>query len=152
MSELDLQPTHEEAWHAFLEAHRRVTQRLGDELQEAHGIPLPWFDVLASLGSAADHRSRMQELAQAVLISKSGLTRLVDRMQRAGLVEREACEEDRRGTYAALTDDGAYLLERCTPTYVRGVVEHFGELLADDEIATVAEVMRRIAEKARPDA
>jgi DNA-binding MarR family transcriptional regulator len=152
MSELDLHPTHDEAWHAFLEAHRRVTQRLEDELQDAHGIPLPWFDVLASLGSIEDHRSRMQELAQSVMISKSGLTRLVDRMERAGLLEREACEEDRRGTYATLTDQGRALLEGATPTYIRGVAEHFGELLADDEIATVAEVMGRIAEKARPDA
>lgn len=152
MSESPLRPLHADAWQAFLHAHRRVTSRLEDELQESHGIPLPWFDVLASLAEADDERCRMQELAQAVLISKSGLTRLVDRMQKAGFVVREACEEDRRGTYATLTDLGRATLERCAPTYVRGVTEHFSDLLDDDEAVTLVDVMSRIAEKSRPDA
>lgn len=152
MSEPRIHPPHVTAWRAFLEAHRRVTSRLEDELQAAHGIPLPWFDVLAALAESEDQRCRMQELAQAVLISKSGLTRLVDRMQRAGLVTREACAEDRRGTYAALTDEGRRVLDECSTTYVLGATEHFSDLLDEAEAATIADVMARIADKARPDA
>lgn len=151
MSEFVASP-HETAWRRFLEAHRLVTSALEEELREHTQTPLAWFDVLLHLSEADDHRSRMQELAQAVLISKSGLTRLVDRMERAGLVSREACEEDRRGTFAAMTARGAERLERCLPVYRTGVQQHFTDLL-DDEIATIlAESLGRVADKARPDA
>jgi DNA-binding MarR family transcriptional regulator len=151
-SESNLYPPHVAAWQSFLEAHRLVTSRLEEELLAAAGVPLPWYDVLARLADSEDNRCRMQELAQAILISKSGLTRLVDRMQRAGLVVREACEEDRRGTFAALTEDGKELLDRCAPVYVRGVTEHFVDLVDEAEALTVAQVMSKVASKARPDA
>lgn len=142
---------HEHAWRSFLEAHRLVTSRLEEELQTQTGTPLVWFDVLLRLSESDDNRCRMQELAQAVLISKSGLTRLIDRMERAGLVEREACEEDRRGTYARLTDDGHATLEECLPVYSEGVQQHFADLMDDEQATLINELMTRIADKARPD-
>lgn len=134
-----------EAWRAFLEAHARVTEVLARELREEEDLPLTWYDVMVHLSEAPEHRLRMQDLADAVLLSKSGLTRLVDRMQKAGLVCREACPSDRRGTFALLTDRGLAALRAAAPTHVRGVQEHFSAHLSDDEAATLAQVLRRMA-------
>lgn len=146
-----MQPPWGEAWRAFLEAHRRVVVRIEEELERQVGIPLPWFDVMSTLAQTAEGRCRMQDLAQTVLISKSGLTRLVDRMERAGLVERQACEDDRRGTFATLTESGLALYERCAPVYVGAVTEHFADLLDEEQALVLADVMSTIAQKAQPD-
>ena len=138
-----------QAWRAFLEAHARVTEVLGRELRERVQLPLGWYDVLVHLQEADDHRLRMQELADAVLLSKSGLTRLVDRMESEGLVQRAACPDDRRGTFAELTPQGFELLRSTAPTHLQGVAEHFTSLLDDDEVEVVARALRRIADRAR---
>ena len=139
-------------WRAFLEAHARLTEVLGQELKEAHDLPLAWYDVLVQLSEAGgDWQLRMQDLAQAVLLSKSGLTRLVDRMQGAGLVERVACEDDRRGTYARLTPRGYATLKRCAPSHADSVARHFAEHIASSELDTVRDVLGRIAEALRDD-
>jgi DNA-binding MarR family transcriptional regulator len=139
------------AWRAFLEAHARTTERLERELREEQGIPLAWYDVLVHLHEADGHRLRMQELAGEVLLSKSGLTRLIDRMERAGLVRRAACAEDRRGTFAELTDGGRQTLRRTAPTHLRGVGEHFAAHLSDDEADILQRALYRIADAARAD-
>jgi DNA-binding MarR family transcriptional regulator len=133
------------AWRAFLEAHARTTERLERELRDEHGMPLAWYDVLVHLHEADGHRLRMQELAGEVLLSKSGLSRLVDRMERAGLVRRAACADDRRGTFAELTDEGREALRRTAPTHLRGVGEHFAAHLTDDEAAVLERALTRIA-------
>ncbi len=133
------------AWRAFLEAHARVTEVLARELREEEDLPLTWYDVMVHLSEAPEHRLRMQDLAEAVLLSKSGLTRLVDRMQKAGLLSREACPSDRRGTFALLTDRGLATLRAAAPTHVRGVQEHFAAHLTDEEAATLTAVLRRVA-------
>ena len=94
------------AWRLFLEVHARVVNRLELELREETGMPLTWYDVLVQLSEAPEHKLRMQELARRVLISKSGLTRLVDRLCAAGYVERESDPEDGRGTLAVMTRAG----------------------------------------------
>jgi DNA-binding MarR family transcriptional regulator len=132
------------AWRSFLEAHARVVDALARELKEVEDLPLPWYDVLVQLHEAPQRRLRMQELAEAVVLSKTGLTRLVDRMERAGLVVREPCPDDRRGTYAELTDAGYERLRQTAPTHLRGIDAHFTSLIDAAEAETLARVLERI--------
>lgn len=144
--------THLAAWRAFLEAHRRTLELLERELREDEGLPLAWYDVFVQLNEAPEHRLRMQDLAEAILLSKSGLTRLIDRMERAGLVTRMACPSDRRGTFAELTPAGLQRLRDTAPRHVAGVSEHFAQLFDDDEAATLRDLLTRLVEAntARP--
>ncbi len=132
-------------WRAFLEAHARLTEVLAAELKEAHDLPLAWYDVLVQLSEAPEWQLRMLDLADRVLLSKSGLTRLVDRMERASLVERVACDDDRRGTFARLTPRGMATLKRCVPSHAASVAAQFGDRIRDDELDTVRRVMERLA-------
>jgi DNA-binding MarR family transcriptional regulator len=138
-------PSKMAAWRAFLEAHARVTDVLARELRDEESLPLAWYDVLVQLQEAPDHRLRMQELADAVLLSKSGLTRLVDRMEREGLVRRSACPDDRRGILAELTDAGLETLRRTSTTHLRGVQQHFAAHLDDEEAELLARTLGRLA-------
>src|SRR5438874_11330548 len=117
-----------EVWQQFLRAHRRVLGVLGDELEQERGLPLAWYEVLLHVERAPDRRLRMGDLADAVVLSPSGLTRLVDRMVDDGLMRREPCPSDRRSTYAVLTADGRSALRRAAPTHLRGIDEHFARL------------------------
>ena len=134
------------AWRAFLEAHARTIELLARELRDDEGLPLSWYDVLVHLNEASERRLRMQELADAVLLSKSGLTRLIDRMERDGLVCRSACPVDRRGTFAELTDAGRRRLEETAPRHIRGVQEHFADLFDEDEERQLEVLLRRVAD------
>jgi DNA-binding MarR family transcriptional regulator len=129
------------AWRAFLELHHRVTATLADELESAAGLPLSWYDVLVQLEEAPEGRRRMQDLADAVLFSPSGLTRLVDRMERAGLVERHPFPGDRRGSYAVLTGGGRERLRATSGVHLRGVREHFGDHLTDADAVTLRRIL-----------
>jgi DNA-binding MarR family transcriptional regulator len=137
-----------EAWKAFLRAQAELIRTLDRELQAEQGLPITFFDVLIQL-SQAGGRLRMSELADAVLLSRSGVTRLVDRMVRDDLVRREACPEDRRSMYAALTTKGKRALAQARPVHLRGVAEHFGRHLSDEEAKTLAAALGRMA--ASPD-
>ncbi len=121
-------------WRGFLEAHASITERLDEELRAERGLPLTWYDVLVNLGEADGGRLRMRELADAVLFSRSGLTRLVERMQKAGLVAREACVDDARGTFAVLTTSGRRMLRRAAPIHLRGIDEEFSSRLSDGDV------------------
>jgi DNA-binding MarR family transcriptional regulator len=147
-----LDAVHMAAWRSFIEAHSRVLSRLARELQEEESLPLAWYDVLVQLSEADDHSLRMQDLADRVLLSQSGLTRLVDRLQRAGLVERVRCAEDGRGLFARLTPDGLEALRRTYPTHLRGVREWFADALTTEEAELLARALSRIAANARPPA
>lgn len=140
-----LDPERLGAWRAFLEAHARIVDVLTEELREGTGLPLTWYDVLVQLSEAPGHQLRMQELAGAILLSKSGLTRLVDRLEAEGYVERVACDDDRRGTFARLTDEGLATLRRCAPVHVDGVVRHFAAHIGDDEAAVLRRVLERLS-------
>jgi len=148
----DLDPVQMAAWRAFIGAHAYVLTRLADELQEEQELPLTWYDVLVQLSEAEDQRLRMLDLADRVLLSQSGLTRLVDRLQTAGLVERVRCIEDGRGMFAQLTPEGLSTLRRAYPTHLRGVREWFADRLTDEEAAVLARALHRIAADARPPA
>ncbi|MFP4312021.1 MAG: MarR family winged helix-turn-helix transcriptional regulator [Nitriliruptoraceae bacterium] len=137
------------AWRAFLESYAVTLDLLERELKVGAELPLTWYDVLVQLAEAPDGRLRMQDLADAVLLSKSGVTRLVDRMERSGLVERTRCADDRRGTFAALTPAGRERLRGAAPTHLAGVQAHFAAHLDDQEAATLARLLSRIAEANR---
>jgi len=136
------------AWRGFLEAHRRVADVLERELRSCEDLPLSWYDVLVQLSEAPDNALRMRELADAVLLSKSGLTRLVDRMEQAGLVERRETADDGRGVLAALTEVGMQRLRDAAPTHIRGVRAHFINQLGEDEVQVLADALHRIAQAA----
>lgn len=136
-------------WRDFLRAHVALTSILERELVEEKTLPLTWYDVLVNLHGAGG-RMRMQELARSVLLSKSGLTRLVDRMEEAGYVRRESCASDRRGTEAVLTDDGERTLREAAPVHLRGVEEHFARHLDDDELDVLRRVLSRVLDANEP--
>ena len=139
-------------WREFLEAHAVVVGALEAELDAEHALPLAWYDVLVSLSEAPDQQLRMQDLASRVLFSRSGLTRLVDRMVRDGLVRRERCDDDRRGMYAVLTASGARRLRDASGVHLRGVREHFDRHLSDSDIRALHRAMRKVLDAEVPDA
>jgi DNA-binding MarR family transcriptional regulator len=128
------------AWRSFLQAHAVVIRRLEADLLVEHQLPLASYDVLVQLVEAPGRRLRMTELAQRVLISRSGLTRLVDRLEREGLVRREACDDDARGLFAVLTDAGYARLRRAASTHLRGVQNYAVGQLDDRQVAALADI------------
>ena len=132
------------AWRAFLTAHARVTAALERELLAERGLPLAWYDVLVQLSEAPGGHLRMTDLAAAVLLSKSGLTRLVDRMAEAGLVDRSPSDADRRGRTVCLTAAGAARLREAAPVHLQGIEEHFAGRLSEAEAWALAEVLSRV--------
>lgn len=134
------------AWMTFLQTHALVVEVLGRELETERGLPLGWFEVLMFLANAPEGKMRMQDLAGSVLLSKSGVTRLVDRIEEAGLVERAACEDDRRVTYAAITPVGRRTLREAAPVHLRGVDSHFGRHLTATELRTLRAILRKVLE------
>ncbi len=135
-----------DAWRAFLRAHARVVRQLERELQDEEHLALTDYDVLVQLARADDRRMRMSELADGLLLSRSGATRLVDRLVTEGLVERVMCDTDRRGQWASLTDAGFERLRRATPTHLRGVDEHFLARLTPDDIPELERILARIVD------
>ena len=132
------------AWRGLLWTHARVLRELERELLEQHDLPLTWFDVITRLEVAQGQRLRMQDLAEASLFTRSGLTRLVDRMAAAGLVRREASPEDRRGTYVALTPEGALKLDESWPVHEEGIRRLFGRHLDETDIEAVRRAMAKV--------
>jgi DNA-binding MarR family transcriptional regulator len=136
------------AWRAFLRAHSLMLQQIGEDLERAGLPPLPWYDVLWALHEAPEPLQNY-ELANAIVLSKSGLSRLVDRIEQAGLVERTSCPNDRRGVHIKLTDEGEEMLERMWPVYARGIAEHFLPALGE-HACTMREAMESVAASVRP--
>ena len=140
---------HLAAWRAFLNAHAAVIDIIERELVEAGYLPLSEYDVLFALVEAPDHRLRMHELAREVVLSRSGLTRLVDRLEAKGLVTRERCGTDRRGAYAVLADEGLASLRQTWPMYARGIINHFARYLTDEEVTILTRALGRVLDAAR---
>ena len=133
------------AWRTFLRAHARVVRELEQELQAGQGMALTDYDVLVQLAAADEHRLRMSELADHLLLSRSGVTRLVDRLVADGLVERVMCESDRRGQWASLTDAGRERLRRAAPTHLAGIERHFLDRFGADELPALERMLERVA-------
>jgi len=137
------------AWGAFLTAHKALENILSRELESACGLPLTWFDALAQLRMAPAHRLTMTQLASALLFSKSGLTRLIDRMVEAGLVQRLARPGDRRSLHIALTDAGEEKYRQALPIHLGHVKRHFAAYIEDGEAAAVESALVRMADAVR---
>jgi DNA-binding MarR family transcriptional regulator len=136
------------AWRALLLLHARASRVLEAELMDAHELPLSWYDVLVQLVEADGHRLRMGDLADAVLLSRSGLTRLCDRMVEAGLVVRERVAEDARGWWVVLTDLGYQRLRGASGTHLGGVHRHVTGVLSAEEASALAELLSRMTPSA----
>jgi DNA-binding MarR family transcriptional regulator len=132
------------AWGGFLRTHRALVAELDEDLRREHGLPLTSYDVLVQLENAPDKRLRMSELADAVLLSRSGLTRLVERLEHKGLIERRECPDDARGAFAVLTDDGSTSLSEARKTHLAGVRQRFLERFDETELQELAQVWRRL--------
>ena len=132
------------AWMALLDAHSRLTGRLEAELERGHGISLAEYEVLYQLSQATGRQLRLNELTSHARMTKSGVSRLVDRMQRAGLIRTERCPSDRRGAFAVLTPEGRTVFRRAAALHLRGVQDHFGRHLDDEEAAALGATLERV--------
>ncbi len=126
------------AWARLLRSTRELLEQVQQGLADASLPPLEWYDVLLELDLAEDRRLRFFDLGERLLLSRSNLTRLCDRMEKQGLIGREQCAEDRRGLYAVLTPAGAALRARMWPVYRRAVEQCFGTHLSDEEALELA--------------
>ena len=136
-------------WPLLLEAHALLVDRLERDLETNGGPPLSWYDVMVQLSVAPENRLSMRELADRVLLSKSGVTRLVDRMADAGYVERDSCAEDRRIVYARLTDKGRKILDQVMPGHISDVERYFSSHLTDEEARVVTGALEKVVSAAR---
>jgi DNA-binding MarR family transcriptional regulator len=132
------------AWRGMLRAHAAVVKALDEEMRAAHGLPLSSYEVLIFLCDAEGGRMRMSDLADAVLLSRSGLTRLVDRLERDGLIAREICRDDARGAFATITDAGRAMVQVARPTHLDGVRRLFLSHLGEGDRAHLAQVWERV--------
>jgi len=130
MKQERLTPDELAAWRGFLQAHSALTHQLDAELRTEHDLPLTSYEVLLFLNDSPDGRLRMAELADRVLLSRSGLTRLVDRLEKRGLVGRAACPDDARGFFAVITDAGRQAFGVARHTHLAGVRRLFLQRLS----------------------
>ena len=144
MSEEQLLEQHLAAWRTLLKAHATIIDHIDHDLVVAKLPPLSTYDVLIELYEAPEHRLRMHELAERVALSRSGLTRLVDRLEAEGLLIRDRSSTDRRGAYAVITEQGITALRQIWPTYARGIAEYFAQWLTLEEAQLLESAFGRI--------
>lgn len=144
-SELDrLSPIEERAWRALARAHACLVKRLDTQLEATHGLALTSYEVLLKLEAADEGKLRMHDVAAAVLLSRSGLTRLVDRLERDGLVHRCSCEKDARGAYAVITEAGRGRVAEARATHLAGVRTLFAARYSQDELELLGPLLERL--------
>jgi DNA-binding MarR family transcriptional regulator len=134
-----------DVWRAFIQTHARLIHKLDEELQAAHGVSLAEYDALLQLANAPDRRLRMSALADRVLLSRSGITRLVDRLEADGMVERAACPTDARGSMASITHLGVARLRAASKTHLDGVRRYFLDVIAAEDQAVMQRSLERVA-------
>ncbi len=144
--EARLSPDEIAAWKGLLRTHRDLVASLDSQLEREHSLPLSSYEVMMVLADADGGRARMGELADQLLLSRSGLTRLVDRLVRQGWVERTPCEDDARGLYAAITPSGRAKLETARPAHLDGVRAAFLSRLSDSDLRALARTWKRLAQ------
>ena len=137
-------------WRAFVVAHGRVWRRLDEDLRLEHGLSLAEYEALLLLAEADGRRLRMRALAEDLQLSKSGVTRLVDRLVEDGLVERGQCSTDARGAEAVLTATGLTRLRTAAPTHLRGIQDYFLGAIDAPDLAVVERTMRAVADGVAP--
>jgi DNA-binding MarR family transcriptional regulator len=134
------------AWRTFLTAHSAVIEALSKDLESSVGLPLTWYEVLLYLKESDGGRLRMHELAESLLLSRSAATRFVDRMEAAGLVGRESCATDGRGTFVVMTDHGRDVFRRAAPVHLAGIDRYFTGNITIGEAKDMAESLGRVLE------
>lgn len=141
---VNLSKAHNLAWRKFLTAHVLLIEQIERDLSQADLPPLSWYDVLFALSEAPEHKLRLHELAQAVLLTRSNLTRLVDRLEVAGLIQREQCSSDRRGAFAVITDEGYKMLDRMWAVYSQGIKQYFAHHIDTAEVKFLIKILDRM--------
>lgn len=135
MVQLDL--TRNALWRLFLTVHTRLVGRVERDLKQA-GLPaFEWYDVLVALKQAPHQRLRLSELADALLVNRTNVTRLVDRLEKAGLLRREVCQDDRRGAFAVLTPAGLEMQQKMWAVYAQSIAQAFGRHLTEADVAVL---------------
>jgi len=137
-------------WRTFLRAHASLIRRLEHDLLVDHDLPLASYDVLVQLAEAPEGRLRMTDLADRVLLSRSGLTRLVDRLAADGLAERQSCPSDARGTFTVITEAGRARLRTAAPTHLRGIQEYVAGRLSAAELDALGGLLRKLLPAGEP--
>ena len=132
-------------WRAFVVANAHVSRRLDEDLRAEHGLSLQEYVSLLILAESPERRLRMGRLADSLTLSKSGATRLIDRLVEDGLVERVTCSSDARGAEARLTEAGVNRLRKAAPTHLRGIADYFLSTIAEDDLQVVERVMTDVA-------
>lgn len=140
---------HVNAWRAFLGAYSTATEQVERALAEADLPPMAWYDVVWAVYKSPGRSLRQFELADAMVMSRSGLSRLLDRIEAAGLIERKRCSSDRRGADVVVTDAGAAMLRRVWPVYRRAIDAHFARYVGDDA-PTIIRALERVESAAEP--
>ena len=141
--EAELDEVEVAAWRGLVRVHATLVKQLDAELDARHGLPLTSYEVLRSLRRTPDGKLRMAELAEHALLSRSGMTRLIDRLEREGMVSRTSCDKDGRGCYAVLTDQGRAAIDHARATYISVVRASFLRHFSVDEMRDLAGLLQR---------
>ena len=144
-TDLELSAVEERAWRSLVRAHACLVKRIDVQLEAEHGVSLTSHEVLLRLEAAPEGKLRMHDIASGVMLSRSGLTRLVDRLERDGLVHRCSCENDARGAYAVITDDGRAKVSEARASHLAAVRELFLNRFSEDELAALGDLLGRLA-------
>lgn len=142
-----LSPDEQRSWRAWLSASTLLADQLNRELQSQRGLTGADYEILVRLSESPDRRMRMSDLAASTLASRSRLSHQIDRMVDAGLVTRETCSEDRRGSFAALTDIGWETLVQAAPDHVASVRAHLVDVLTPDEFAALGRACQKVSDR-----
>ena len=132
------------AWRLFLKTHAVLLEQIEQALKQANLPELSWYDMLWALEEAPDRRLRLHELADALVLQRSNLTRLVDRMEQAGLVKRKSCDSDRRGAFAAITQEGLALRQQMWQVYSQSIHTHFAQQLSEEQITALTQIFENL--------
>jgi DNA-binding MarR family transcriptional regulator len=152
MTQISAPPQQLESWITFLRSHSAITRELSAQLQREHGLTLNDYEVLLVLSHSEDGMMRRVDLAETVLLTASGITRLLEGLERSGYVCKQTCESDARVSYAKLTDDGRQKLSDAAVTHLRGIDELFLGRYSGSELATLAELLSRLPVTGKPSA
>jgi DNA-binding MarR family transcriptional regulator len=144
MTQTTTPPQQLESWITFIRSHSAITRELSAQLQREHGLTLNDYEVLLVLSHSEDGRMRRVDLAETVLLTASGITRLLEGLERSGFVCKETCASDARVSYAKLTGDGRQKLSEAAVTHLRGIDELFLGRYSGSELATLAELLSRL--------
>jgi len=133
-------------WRLFLTVHTHLVERVEKDFKQAELPPFEWYDVLLALKQAPNQRLRLSELAEVLLVNRTNVTRLADRLEKANLIQREACLGDRRGAFAVLTEAGLAMQQTMWKVYSQSILEYFARHLEEEEVKVMTIALQRILE------